>query len=320
MFVRARQCALLLLVVAATSACGQRHLEPADFIVRNGPRLPDAAELTAAPAELLESPSGKIRRPSARGRPAAATSPMGTLEAQDPILGPALLALSVAPDAALHCRAAARYRELGIHDAAFDHYYSATRLNPAESAAYEGLARIWRDWGFPHLGLGDASRSVYYSPQWAQAHNTLGTLLAGIGRWTDARRAYGRALALEPRAAYVLSNLCYLSFLEGEPSNAVTECRAALDIEPRMNAARNNLALAYAATRRTDLAAQEFLASGDKAAALYNMGIVRLAGRQYAYATEAFEAASRERPAWVAALERARKSRLLAATADSGSR
>jgi tetratricopeptide (TPR) repeat protein len=102
-----------------------------------------------------------------------------------------------------HRSVAERYRELGILDAAYDHFDRARQLDPTDAAAYEGLARVWRDWGFPRLGLADASRAVYFAPSRATAYNTLGTLLAGVGRQREARRAWNRALALEPRALWL---------------------------------------------------------------------------------------------------------------------
>ena len=78
-------------------------------------------------------------------------------------------------------------------------------------------------------GLGDAYRSVYYAPSSATAQNTLGTVLGAMGAVADSRRAYERALALDPRAAYVLNNLCYLSFLEGAIA-AAGQLHAALDV------------------------------------------------------------------------------------------
>jgi tetratricopeptide (TPR) repeat protein len=265
----------------------------------------------------IEEYAAKMRELGVRARPAAAGT-VATLEAQDPVLSAALLDLSLYESPDRHRRVAARFHELGILDAAHDHYSRARRLDPSDAAAYEGLARIWRDWGFPHLALGDALRSVYYASARASAHNTLGTILTKLGRLPEARGAYERARALDPDAAYVLNNLCYLSFLEGQAAHAITECLAALDVDPRFAAARNNLALAYAAAQQGVLAQQEFQAAGDAAAALYNVGIVRLAEKQYVKASEAFDAAGRRRPAWTAARERAMKARALALMAAHG--
>ncbi len=278
--------------------------------VRNPSHVPDGS---------LEIYTGKMRELGVRARPSPSGVLAATLEGQDPDLKAALLELRVHPGAAQHLRVAERYRRLKILDAAHDHFEHARQLDPTDAAAYEGLARIWRDWGFPNLGLGDASRAVYYAPSSATAQNTLGTVLAAMGRGADARRAYERALVLDPRAAYVLNNLCYLSFLEGEIAAAVTECRAALDVDPGLAPARNNLALAYAADRRDDLSRREFLAASNAAAGWYNIGIVDLAEKRYAHASSAFAVAQLQRPSWAAAGERARKARILALQASSTS-
>ncbi len=172
-----------------------------------------------------------------------------TLESTDASLSSALIALAVRDTAAAERRVAERYLQLGVLDLASDHYARACKLNPTDAVAYDGLARIWRDWGFPALGLGDATRAAYYAPTWAPAHNTLGTLLTELGHRAEARSEYERAIAAEPRAAYALSNLCYLSLLDGAPSAAIEACRAALAIDPNLTAARINMTRARAAGR-----------------------------------------------------------------------
>ena len=237
------------------------------------------------------------------------------------MLSAAFLGLTFDPTPAKHRRIAERYRELGILDFAYDHFHRAAQLDRSDAAAYEGLARIWRDWGMPALGLADALRAVHYAPSSPGVHNTLGTLLAALGQRTEARRAYEQAVALDAGAAYALNNLCYLSFLDGELLKAAGECRAALTIDPALTAARNNLALADAAEGRDDSARRGFLAAGGAAAAFYNMGIVQLAGRNYANAAKEFEAARDERPNWAAPRDRARQARRLnRATAPASDR
>ncbi len=261
--------------------------------------------------DSFESYVGKLRELGVRARPVQVAA--GSVEASDAILSAALLALRLSPSPREHRRVAERYRALQIDDAAFDHYSSACRLDPGDFVCHEGLAQIWRDWGFPHLGLADASRAVYYAPTSPTAHNTLGTILAAVGQGPDARRAYERALALEPRADYALNNLCYLSVLEGKTGQAIDECQAALVIDPSFSAARNNLALAFAADGQDQLAQHEFRAAGDSAAASFNFGLVLLAQGNYATAAHAFDAASRARPGWHEALARARQTHQLAA-------
>jgi tetratricopeptide (TPR) repeat protein len=265
----------------------------------------------------LEGYVGKVRELGVSARPVDKTAFASTIEGSDQILSAAMLQLRIAPTAELYRRVAERYRELRILDAAYDNYMRARQREPNDPVAYDGLARIWRDWGFPQRALGEATRSVYLGPYWPAAHNTLGTILAALGDYQEARRAYERALALEPDAAYVLNNLCYLSFVSGQLTDAASRCRQALDREPSLAAARNNLALVYMAEHRDDLARQTFMAGGDASAAFYNLGIARLADRRYKSASEAFEAANLQRPVWTAALERARDARARAASADT---
>lgn len=239
---------------------------------------------------------------------------MPTIENRDPVLVAALIKLAARPDAEQHRRIAERYRELGVIDSAFDHFTSASQMDSTDAASYEALARIWRDWGFPKLGVSDALRAIQAAPEWPIAYNTLGTLYAAMGLVDRARAAYVSALALDVEADYAWNNLCYISFLQNEHARAATECIAALRINPLLKAARNNLALAYAAAGRIEEGIEEFRAAGDRAAVFYNVGILHLARRDYASAAKSFEAARRERPAWPIAHERLRQARAAGAT------
>jgi tetratricopeptide (TPR) repeat protein len=171
--------------------------------------LPTAALLLA----LSLSGCSLHPRTDSRPTPAARTSQSvigATIEAQDPALAAALLRLNLLTTAAHHRAVADQYRRLGILDAAFDHLSAAARLNPRDAAAYDARARIWRDWGFPELGMGDCARAVFYAPRSAAAHNTRGTLLAAAGLMEHALREFEAALALEPNATFARVNKCRL--------------------------------------------------------------------------------------------------------------
>ena len=133
-----------------------------------------------------------------------------TVEAQDPALAAALVQLALVPTPAHHRAVADEYRRLHILDAAFDHLSAATRLDPRDAAAYDALARIWRDCGVPELGMADSARAVFYAPRSAAAHNTRGTLLAAAGLLEDALREFEIALALDPDASFARVNKCRL--------------------------------------------------------------------------------------------------------------
>jgi tetratricopeptide (TPR) repeat protein len=265
----------------------------------------------ASPApDSMEQYVAKIRNLSARARPAPQIVP--TLESWDRKLAAALLLAAAAPSAESLRNVGDEYRRLGVLDVAFRYYNGALRADPADAAAYDGLARIWRDWGLPGLALGDASRAVYYARSSGAAHNTLGTVMQALGNRREARAAYEQARRSDPHASYALTNLCYLSFLEGKTDAALGECRQAITLDPDARPAHNNLALIYASQGRLDLARLELSRDGDEAASQFNMGVIYMATKDYGRAATAFQAALVARPSFFAAGQRARQAKALA--------
>ena len=280
---------------------------------RTAPRPAAGSEAPPQQAECgsLGEYMGKIRHLSSR--PVVKSTSAGTVESRDPALARVLALLAAAPEVPeLHRMAAERYRALGVPDAAYRHFTEAAKQNASDAAAHDGLARIWRDWGFPHLALGDAHRAVFHAPWSAAAQNTLGTVLQALSKNREAQAAYERARRLDARAGYALNNLCYLHFREGAIERAAAFCEAALAIEPELRAARNNLALALAAGGRLDLAQLTLMDAPASAEGFYNVGILHMAGRDYVRAAASFDAASRAEPRLNLARARAAQARELA--------
>ena len=289
-----------LALIAGTVACAPRN---GTYAVRSAP----AAPAQGPPEDSLSVFMDKVRAKSAQARPVS--SRVRTVEASDPALAAALLRTSIEPTAANHRAVAARYVTLGILDVAHEHFSAAVAREPADAASWDGLARIWRDWGFPHLALPDAYRAVYHAPNSPRVHNTLGTVLQALGRRAAARAQFEQALALDVRAAYALSNLCHGWRLDGNVSKATEACRQALQLQPDLEPARNNLALAYEAGGDLSSALATLAASTDKARAAYNEGLLHLARREYAEALQSFDLARTQRPRFRAAETIARQVR-----------
>jgi tetratricopeptide (TPR) repeat protein len=233
---------LWLLVWAVATGCAAHGPRATSnpFVTPGKPTLEIGEPLAVAKPLKAAKGSDGSSHPAAKLRPVSNLLP--TIESRDPLLSAALLRLAIAPTAEAHRAVGDRYRVLGILDMAYDHYLRASQIDRTDSAAYEGLARVWRDWGFPDLGAPDASRAVFYAPLSASAHNTWGTVLTATGHRADARREYERAVALDPDAAYAWSNLCYLSFLDGDDARAAIECRTALSVDPGLAAALGTMA------------------------------------------------------------------------------
>jgi tetratricopeptide (TPR) repeat protein len=256
------------------------------------------------PADTFETAVSKNRVLSTKAQSTSVAAM--TVESSDPALSAALLAARIFDTAESHGAVAAEYARLGIMDKAHEHLTLATKLNPEDAAAWDGLARIWRDWGVPHLGLPDAYRAVYFAPGSPVVHNTLGTILDALGQHADARAQYQAVLQLDPDAAYALNNTCYSWMLQGQARRAIEACTRALAVRPEFDPARNNLGLAYAQAGDLPAAERAFASSTKSGRAQYNMGLVHMACRNYRDAVKAFQEAQTLRPGFAAAQVMAR--------------
>jgi tetratricopeptide (TPR) repeat protein len=296
------------------AGCGARSVKSVDL---PNPYLDPSTSTSAQGPMTPGSPSmsefiAKVRALTAQARPPV----QGTathIEAADPRLAAAIARADALPSPETLRQAAEEYQRHRIADKAHDYLRRALALDPRDWATYDALARLWRDSGLPELALADGHRAVYYAPASAAAHNTLGTVLQALGQRRGAHQQYERALELDPKAAYALSNICYDWILDREPGKAVAACEAALKLDPSLSAAQNNLGLAHAARGDIDASRGAFQGAGDKATALYNMGIVYMARRQYTDAVTAFAAAQQARPSLRMAAVRAEQARKLAA-------
>jgi len=294
-----RPLAACLVLASALGGCATKHS------VLHDPKT--AAQAAAAAEDSLEVFMGKVRARSEHQTvsPARAAS----IEASDPGLARARLLLEAHPSAAAHRAVAREYLRLGVLDMAHEHLTAAVAQDPADAAAWDGLARIWRDWRLPNLALPDAYRALHFAPKSPVVHNTLGTVLQALGYPKDARRQYERAIELDARAAYAWTNLCSERMLEGNSARAIDACKHALQLDPTLEPARNNLALAYEVHGDHAAAVQTFASTGDPGRAAFNTGIVHLARRQYADAIKAFEEAQALRPRFREAALMARQAR-----------
>jgi Flp pilus assembly protein TadD len=155
------------------------------------------------------------------------SSSVSSLESVHPDLREAMLRLRFAPTPGHHLEVARIYRRLGIFDTAHDYLSRSLTVNGPDPAVLDAMARLWRDWGQPGEGLSYAHRAAYLAPQWATAHNTLGTVLFALGKRIEARKRFELAVSLAPTAPWALQNLCLAYQAEGRTREAITTCRKA---------------------------------------------------------------------------------------------
>jgi Flp pilus assembly protein TadD len=240
-----RQIGILVVLVALGAGCAA-HRAPslAAGLVKESQQAAEQRDPQAQAGRPLEEYIEKLRQLAASARPRPATSTSTTIESRDPALAAALVGLAAEPTAERQRAVAAEYLRVGVLDDAYAHLNRAAQLDPHDAAAYEGLARIWRMWGFAHLGLADAHRAVYFAPLWPVGHNTLGTIYEALGMPEAAEQEFRTAFSLDPRAAYALNNLCYVLVRQGSFERAADACRQAVALDPALDPARLNLAAA----------------------------------------------------------------------------
>ena len=124
----------------------------------------------------------------------------------------------------------------------------AARLDPHESAAWDGLARIWRDWGFPAVAPGRCLSGGVRSPDVTHPRTTRSA--RSCRRWARGGRPASssrQALALDPAAAYAPEQPLLLVADGGRRDVRPGRVPAGSGRStPQLVPARNNLALARA--------------------------------------------------------------------------
>ena len=213
-------CAAACLGGCATAAPSlTRH-----FVRQGTPSVDLGGPKVASKSRTASHPDGPIQaiREISRFSPSAAD-----VDGTDVGLREALKAAQGTPSLATHLAAAQEYRRLGIFDRAFDHLDSGAQFNEHDAGVNDAMARTWRDWGLPGMGLSNAYRAVYAAPRSATVRHTLGTLLHALGRRADAEQSFRQVVDLDPLAWYGWQNLCHLTMSDGRTREAIALCQRA---------------------------------------------------------------------------------------------
>jgi len=100
-------------------------------------------------------------------------------------------------------------------------------------------------------------RALALNPNYAVGHQRYGFLLNRMGRIDEAKRAFGRALALDPLSPIINTDAARPFIASGDYRRAIEQLHAALEIDPHFPRAHNLLAYCYTDLGRYDEAARE---------------------------------------------------------------
>jgi Flp pilus assembly protein TadD len=202
-------CALVLLTLAAGCAS---YSPPGSspYIVKKGSgpvNIGHGTKVTKVRRTTIERASrDAVAKRSTAPKPQSAP----TIERLDPALRETLASLEQQASAKAHVAVGQQYWRLRVYDAAYDHFSDALRLEPKNVAAWEGRARVWRDWHLPGPALSDVYKARFYGPDRPEVLNTLGTILEQAGQCRAAQATYASALKLDPTADWAKANLARL--------------------------------------------------------------------------------------------------------------
>lgn len=202
---------------------------------------------------------------------------------------------------------ASYYRRQGFHELAAEHYRLALERFPENPDAVLHLAQTLHEQRLTKEAAEILAQFLAKNqPQKAELPAWLGILRDELGDFAQAESAHRAALALSPGNAKFHNNLGYNLLLQGKRQEAIQEFRRALDIDPRLETARNNLGMALlqeGGPGSLEQGLEQMQAVSDAATAHNNAAVVLMQQGRYVEARRELEQALRLRPAHAPALK-----------------
>jgi len=216
-----------------------------------------------------------------------------------------------------HYELALVYHQLRIFDKALLEYEKAIETDFRNPAYYEGAGRLCRDWGMPKSGVDFLQKALELRPSYTEAWNTLGTIYDQLNEFSEAQRCYLKALEYDSGLDFVHSNLCFSYLQTRQVQAAVYYGERAVQLNPSLTQAWNNLGVAYFMANDFVRTIEQFKRIGDEAEAHNNLGVLLLKNERNSEAMEEFKLAVRLKPFYRVAAQNYNAARSLIAQSRS---
>jgi tetratricopeptide (TPR) repeat protein len=153
--------------------------------------------------------------------------------------------------------------EQGFDRPALMAFERVAKSDPSAITFYN-LGTLYMKLGRPSDARTALERALSLTPDYADAHNTLGALLAQNGDFKAAVEHFKKALDARPDFADALNNLGYVLFQAGQPKDAYQLYERALQVQPDFPEALNNLGIFYGQQRDFERAETYFRKAVDR--------------------------------------------------------
>ena len=94
--------------------------------------------------------------------------------------------------------------------------------------------------------------AIALNPSQENSHRGYATMLAALGRYTEAIREIDRAVELDPLCLVVGTSAAFVRYLAGDYDGALAHCRRTTDIDPQYLPARRLVGAIYLQIGRTE--------------------------------------------------------------------
>ncbi|MEW6130953.1 MAG: tetratricopeptide repeat protein [Acidobacteriota bacterium] len=183
------------------------------------------------------------------------------------------------------------YFKAGLHRHAFQLYQEIKTIAPQDPIADLGLAKIWNEWGDYALASQHAEAALRLAPDSVKGLELLGKIKLQTNDLDGAISSFLSAIQLAPDNGSLYANAGYVYLARGDFQPARYYLERAVNLEPFLPEAQNNLGITLGHLGDYPNALRAFTIANGRVAGLNNLGVVYMEQRQWADACKAFRQA-----------------------------
>lgn len=148
--------------------------------------------------------------------------------------------------------------EHGLAAASLPYLAKSAAMTPRSAGPYYNLGTAYFRQRSVEKARASFEKALHLDPSYSEAHNSLGVLLAGVGKHDEAIIHFQAAVDAAAGYTKAVGNLATAYIRAGKTASAVAVLEAAIDSSPREAAPRNRLGMLHARRGNLDEAQNRF--------------------------------------------------------------